>query len=166
MVNWGKDMAKLLDKQDWNKYTGHCWRRTSATCLADEGITEVALKRAGHWTSAKTAMQYINSSDVQRENQLALLDTAKMPKLASNNKNAESKAATTAAMAATNGNKNQAIGESTGHSNFVNAVKGLTANKSSVTVTTNIIITTGAPADIAGSIMANGGVMKFGSSEK
>ena len=66
-------MAKELGLDNWKKYTGHCWRRTGATCLADEGISEVALKR-GDWKSATVAMRYTNTSRVAREKQLGMLN--------------------------------------------------------------------------------------------
>ena len=47
MAAWGKQMAAAIGVLNPQRYTGHCWRRTGATCLAEEGISEISLKRAG-----------------------------------------------------------------------------------------------------------------------
>ena len=66
-------MANKVTLDDWNKYTGHFWCRTGETCLDDEGISEVALKRVGDWKSVTVDMQYINAIRVAQEKHLAML---------------------------------------------------------------------------------------------
>ena len=39
MAAWGKEMAAAIDISDSHCHTGYCWRRTRATCLAEEGIS-------------------------------------------------------------------------------------------------------------------------------
>lgn len=36
--NIGKEIAKLLNLNNHAEYTGHCWRRTSATLMAEAGL--------------------------------------------------------------------------------------------------------------------------------
>jgi integrase len=43
-------------------YTGHCFRRTSATFIADTGADFVTLKRLGGWRSSSVAESYIKDS--------------------------------------------------------------------------------------------------------
>jgi hypothetical protein len=47
-----------------NKYTGHCWRRTAATHIADAGCSLTVLKQATGHLSDKVAQQYIDRSEV------------------------------------------------------------------------------------------------------
>ena len=37
--NISKEVALLLGYPDFNNYTGHCWRRTTATMAADKGMS-------------------------------------------------------------------------------------------------------------------------------
>ena len=143
MAQWGKNLAReILGKDDADEYTGHCWRRTGATCLADEGITEIALKRAGHWSSAKTALGYVNQSTKARSEQMEMLNTE--------NGGKRQKLAPTDA--------NKAAGENrtnSGKNSGIKVVDGLTAYNSTINMTTNIIITAAASADVISSIIAN-----------
>lgn len=151
---WAKELAEtLFNKPDASNYTGHTWRRTGATTLADEGITEIALKRAGNWTSATAAMKYVNASSYAREKQVKLLEpSGKKSKLASDEANT---AIATAASARVSGQHAQNATKSTSErDNRVQVVDGLTANHSNISMTTNIIITAGTPAEIVGNIMA------------
>jgi len=43
--NVGKDVAEFLGLPDAKKYTGHCFRRTAATKLANAGLTALDMKR-------------------------------------------------------------------------------------------------------------------------
>lgn len=43
-------------------YTGHCFRRSSATILADAGANNLQLKRHGRWKSQSVAEGYVDSS--------------------------------------------------------------------------------------------------------
>lgn len=57
-----KTIAAYLKLPDAESYTGHCFRRTSATLLADSGANLTTLKRHGGWTSDKVAEGYIADS--------------------------------------------------------------------------------------------------------
>lgn len=56
------EIATYLGRQDADKFTGHTFRRTSATILADEGATVLDLKRHGSWKSDSVAEGYVASS--------------------------------------------------------------------------------------------------------
>jgi integrase len=56
-------VANLLNLDDPSKYTGHAYRRTGATILADRGVDKITLKRAGRWTSDKACEGYIEESN-------------------------------------------------------------------------------------------------------
>ena len=149
MASWGKEMVAVLGIPHSHSYTGHCWRRTGATCLVEEGISEIALKRAGQWKSATAALGYINNSSVAREKQLTMLSfSEKKPKLdnttnANDNRTQEHRKEVQTMMR-----------NSTNNTNNVKVVDGLTANNSRISLTTNIIIALGDAAKIVGSIMA------------
>ncbi|KAJ8912179.1 hypothetical protein NQ315_006146 [Exocentrus adspersus] len=51
-----------LHLKDPNLYTGHCFRRSSATILVDAGGDITALKRHGGWKSTAVAETYIDES--------------------------------------------------------------------------------------------------------
>ena len=55
-------IAKLLKLDNVNEYTGHTFRRTSATLLADGGADILALKRHGGWKSSTVAEGYVGDS--------------------------------------------------------------------------------------------------------
>lgn len=67
-------MAHALKLPNPQRYTGHCWRRTGATCLAEEGISEIALKQARQYKIATAALGYINNSKRARKKQLTMLN--------------------------------------------------------------------------------------------
>ncbi|PSN54001.1 hypothetical protein C0J52_13466 [Blattella germanica] len=56
------EIAKYLDLPDVSQYTGHCFRRSSATKLANTGVSITAVKRLGGWKSAAIAESYIEES--------------------------------------------------------------------------------------------------------
>lgn len=58
----GKTIATYLNLPDPELYTGHCFRRTSATILVDAGGDITALKRHGGWKSTAVAEGYIDNS--------------------------------------------------------------------------------------------------------
>lgn len=49
--NMGKQIASYLELPNPELYTGHCFRRSSATLLIDAGADTMALKRQGGWKS-------------------------------------------------------------------------------------------------------------------
>ncbi|KAK2585875.1 hypothetical protein KPH14_010467 [Odynerus spinipes] len=54
-----KEIAVYLKLDDPASYTGHAFRRTSATLLADNGANMTTLKRHGRWKSSNVAEGYI-----------------------------------------------------------------------------------------------------------
>lgn len=63
-------IAQFLNLQNPASYTGHCFRRTSATLLADAGGDIVSLKRHGGWKSTSVAEGYLEDS-IQNKLQVA-----------------------------------------------------------------------------------------------
>lgn len=57
-----KEIATYLNLPEPELYTGHCFRRTSATLLVDNGGDITALKRHGGWKSNTVAEGYIENS--------------------------------------------------------------------------------------------------------
>ncbi|XP_045466569.1 uncharacterized protein LOC123675267 [Harmonia axyridis] len=57
-----RQIAAFLKLENATSYTGHCFRRTSASLLADSGATIDVLKRHGGWKSSNVAEGYIESS--------------------------------------------------------------------------------------------------------
>lgn len=57
-----KKIAQYLKLDNPELYTGHCFRRTSATVLADSGASLTTLKRHGGWKSNQVAEGYIEDS--------------------------------------------------------------------------------------------------------
>lgn len=55
-------IAKYLQLPNSNEYTGHCFRRTSASLLADAGGDILTLKRHGGWKSSTVAEGYVEDS--------------------------------------------------------------------------------------------------------
>ncbi|XP_066583293.1 tyrosine recombinase XerC-like [Prorops nasuta] len=57
-----KEIARFLGLNNPDSYTGHCFRRTSATLLADAGANITLIKRHGGWRSEGVAEGYIEES--------------------------------------------------------------------------------------------------------
>lgn len=55
-------IAEFLNLPNPQRYTGHSFRRTSTTNLANMGANEARIKRHGKWKSTKVAEQYIEDS--------------------------------------------------------------------------------------------------------
>jgi len=55
-------IAVYLDLQDPEMYTGHCFRRSSATMLPNSGSNITNIKRHGGWKSTSVAEWYIEDS--------------------------------------------------------------------------------------------------------
>ncbi|KAJ8915294.1 hypothetical protein NQ315_014802 [Exocentrus adspersus] len=55
-------VAEYLNLPNSTLYTGHCFRRTSASLLADSGASIDVLKRHGGWKSASVAEGHIENS--------------------------------------------------------------------------------------------------------
>lgn len=60
-------IAEYLKLPDAKLYTGHCFRRTSASLLADSGVTIDQLKRHGGWKSSTVAEGYVENSLYQKK---------------------------------------------------------------------------------------------------
>lgn len=57
-----KLVASYLNLKDAHLYTGHCFRRTSATLLANASADILTLKRHGGWRSSSIAESYVEES--------------------------------------------------------------------------------------------------------
>jgi hypothetical protein len=51
-----------LELPSAKEYTGHCFRRTSASLLANAGADMSVIKRHGAWTSSNVAEGYVDDS--------------------------------------------------------------------------------------------------------
>lgn len=56
-------VAKYLGLENSSSYTGHCFRRTSASLLANAGASMEGIKRHGGWRSSSVAEGYIEDSE-------------------------------------------------------------------------------------------------------
>ena len=54
-------ITNYLGLEDPNSYTGHAFRRTSATLLVNTGADSLALKRHGGWKSTAVAEDYVEN---------------------------------------------------------------------------------------------------------
>ena len=61
----GTVVAKNLGKENESQYTGHCWRRSSATQAANNGANTTDLMRLYGWKQPQTAMKYLDATDDQ-----------------------------------------------------------------------------------------------------
>lgn len=66
-----KKIAEFLGLPFAKEYTGHCFRRCSATFLADSGADMTVLKRHGGWRSSSVAEGYVESS-LQNKKDIAM----------------------------------------------------------------------------------------------
>lgn len=57
-----KMTAEFLKLPNAGKYTGHCFRRSAATLLAESGGDTRTLKQLGGWRSDKVAESYVENS--------------------------------------------------------------------------------------------------------
>ena len=58
-----KEFAKRLNKANWEDYSGHTWRRISATTAAENGMSAVSMMKQGRWVDDKMPNHYIENSD-------------------------------------------------------------------------------------------------------
>lgn len=68
-----KKIAGFLKLSDIEAFTGHCFRRTAATLLANNGGDLMQIKRLGGWKSSTVAEGYIDSSIVTQVNTAKLI---------------------------------------------------------------------------------------------
>lgn len=71
-----KQIALFLNLPNANEYTGHCFRRSSATILVDAGGDLLSLKRHGGWQSSSVAEGYINESAANKASTANKIATA------------------------------------------------------------------------------------------
>lgn len=57
-----RKIAEYLNLEYPERYTGHCFRRTSATLLANAGADLSVLKRHGAWKSSSIVEKYVEDS--------------------------------------------------------------------------------------------------------
>lgn len=62
-----KNIATYLNLDDAPRFTGHCFRRTSATLLSESGATMQQIKQLGRWRSDIIAQGYIEHSIRNKE---------------------------------------------------------------------------------------------------
>lgn len=60
--DYPKKIAQFLKLPNPEQYTGHCFRRSSASLLADSGVDVSVLQRHGGWKSAAVAKGYVERS--------------------------------------------------------------------------------------------------------
>ena len=61
-----KVVSSYLNLDNADSYTGHSFRRTSETLLADSGADMITLKRHGCWKSDAVAAGYIEDSTASK----------------------------------------------------------------------------------------------------
>jgi len=69
-------IAIALKLPEPKRYTGHCFRRTSATALANAGVTLMELKRAGGWNSDTVCQRYVADSVAEQQKTAEMLAPA------------------------------------------------------------------------------------------
>lgn len=62
-----RKIAGFLKLENPERFTGHSFRRTSATVFADAGATTLDLQRHGGWKSAAVAQTYVDESTKYKE---------------------------------------------------------------------------------------------------
>lgn len=62
IAQFPKKIALCLQLKNASGFTGHCFRRTAATLLANSGCDVLQLKRMGGWKSSSVAEGYVDSS--------------------------------------------------------------------------------------------------------
>lgn len=76
IANIPKEVAKYLGLPNYKTYTGHGFRRTSTTILANTGANFETLKRHGIWKQNKTCELYIQNSLAYKRKVGALISKA------------------------------------------------------------------------------------------
>ena len=75
-----QSVAVHLNKPDPSTYTGHSFRVSCATALADAGISTLNLKRHGGWKSESVVEEYVrDSKKLKIETASLLSQTIKQP---------------------------------------------------------------------------------------
>lgn len=66
-------IATFLNLENAETFTGHSFRRSSATLFADAGATSIDLKKHLNWKSDSVVMRYVNQSSNQKLNMSSLI---------------------------------------------------------------------------------------------
>jgi hypothetical protein len=69
-------IARYLELDDPEKYTGHAFRRTSATIMANSGMTIDQIQRQVGWKSAAVATGYVEESISNKKNVSNIIGSA------------------------------------------------------------------------------------------
>lgn len=69
-------IARYLKLDDCEKYTGHAFRRTSATIMANSGMTIDQIQRQVGWKSASMATGYVEESVSNKKNVSNIIGSA------------------------------------------------------------------------------------------
>jgi hypothetical protein len=77
----GKDIAAFLKLPNPEQYSGHSFRRSSATILVDAGGDITALKRHGGWKSTAVAEGYIDESVKNKTDTANKISSSIQPKV-------------------------------------------------------------------------------------
>ena len=62
LAKYPSEIAEMLGKENPKSFTGHCYRRSAATILADDHGSVIELKSAGGWKSSSIAEGYVAES--------------------------------------------------------------------------------------------------------
>ena len=73
LYNVGKDVAEFLQLANPELFTGHCFRRSSATQLANSGCSVMELKQKFHWDGDKMPLVYVANSDANMNKMASML---------------------------------------------------------------------------------------------
>ncbi|KAL7299553.1 hypothetical protein TKK_0007631 [Trichogramma kaykai] len=92
-------IAKFLNLSDPDLYTGHSFRRTSATLLVEAGDDITNVKKLSGWKSTAVAESYIENSLLHKKNiSQRICDSVSIPKSATSNSKLSSTSPSTSAL--------------------------------------------------------------------
>ena len=69
----GKEVAKILLKPNPDEFTGHCWRRSSATAAAESGATTMELRTHYDWAQDSMCKEYVDKSSKMTRKMASML---------------------------------------------------------------------------------------------
>lgn len=123
-------IANFLNLDNAEQYTGHCFRRSSASSLANNGADLITIKNHGAWKSSAIAEGYIETS-LKRKTEVA--DMLRPSTSTSTSVNVLSEPVPTATMSNTKTNETSFIRNIQGNTNFnqsivSQSVPGITIN--------------------------------------
>lgn len=74
LSEYGQKIAEFLQLENPEAYTGHCFRRTAATLMANNGGNAIGMKQFFRWSSTKTASEYVQNSTRNKKNLSSLVN--------------------------------------------------------------------------------------------